>query len=167
LAKTKWKFWKGYLFGVLTTFALLITIATGVRELLKRAKPKLLDTKDCEAFVDSSEQTVEFKILLNNAGSKDCSVVNVELLWPDGLQAQLTSFKPPLPQTLLSGHTELLSVWGYCCLSKISGGVIQRDKLIVPPEQDTIEGTVSITFNTKNIIKQKISFILPVRKFKK
>ncbi len=161
MAKTDWKFWKGLFIGFLSTSALFITILVGINELSKKAKPQLLKVEDCFLQVDGL-QVVEFDLLVNNAGSKDCSVIGIDLIWPDKYKADLDSIKPPLPKTLLTGHTERIEVFGDCRpLEKSKEYGLIRKRWELPPDQNNVEGTIIIKFNTNDTITRKIIFPIP------
>ncbi len=163
MTERQWRFCEVVVVGGLTLLAVWIGMITDWLGLAKRAKPQLLEVRDCFAWVDGgkeSDQTVEFKLLVNNAGSKDCSIIGIDLVWPDGNIADLEGLRKSLPKTIPSGQAESLSIWGYCRPPKSLIGTIEREKIESPPEQTTLEGAIVIKFNTKHIIEKKITFTL-------
>jgi len=160
VAKIDWKFWKGFLFGALTLLALLVAIITGIAGLLNNADPQILAAQNCIIWAESNIQEVRFEILINNAGSKDISAISIDLVWPDGSNADIEGYKPPLPKTIPPGQTERIVIIGYCHPFDRFNGFARRGKLKLQPDQTTIEGTAVVKFNTKDIISKKITFTI-------
>ena len=146
-----WSFLGVFASGAATCFVLLRGAKT-IKDLWpSRAKPQLLEARNCCIFVAANEEYAEFDLLVNNAGSKDCSVLSVELRWPDGVSKDF-EYKPRLPITISPGRTERITVEGYA-LTKESFKFRSR------PKQRSVEATVVVKFNTDKDKKKKISFI--------
>ncbi|MGA1980414.1 MAG: hypothetical protein ABSG99_07645 [Sedimentisphaerales bacterium] len=157
---------------VVVSIASAITIILGAYTLLKDfiwGKPQLLNVENCFVSIpDAGEgKEIHFELLVNNAGSKDCSVISVNLEWPDGLNADLAwgaSSSTSLPTTIQVGHTERIKMsgldhkWHALNPDNPSDKWIPEGKLEIQPNQKSAEGTVIIGFNTGYVIKRKIAF---------
>lgn len=149
--------------GAATCFALLRG-ATLIKGLLpRRAKPQLLEAKNCNIRSANIVRDVNgkdvgvitafasFELLVDNAaGSKDCSVLSIELRLPDGVMTDFTC-EPCLPTTISPGRTEHITVRG------VSD---KGSRIKLQPKQHSVEATAVVKFNTGKIIKKKISFII-------
>ena len=147
MAKIDWKFWKGFIVGGLAVLALVIGIITDVAGVLKRAKPQILDAQNCHVRpFDAPEGYIDarFELLINNAGTKDCSLTSIDLTWPNGLDTELYV---SLPKTIPAGLTEKVAIEG-------------QGRLELKSNQTTAEATVRVEFNTKHVIKRKIIFTI-------
>jgi len=149
--------------GAATCFALLRG-ATLIKGLLpSRAKPRLLDAQNC--FIRSTNIVrdvngkdvgvitafASFELLVDNAaGSKDCSVLSIELNLPEGVITDFTC-KPCLPTTISPGRTEHIMARG------ISD---KGSRIKLQPKQHSVEAMAVVKFNTGKTIEKKISFII-------
>ena len=159
-----WSFWKAFSVGAVAMLVTVVTTLNGIAELKRRwsdkATPQLLDVQYCFIVVMPDFEEFWFELLVNNAGSKDCSVISTELILPNGDISMLV-FEPStsLPKTIVAGRTERIARKGQC------GGTTQygkcKGKLPRPalqPHQNSVEGTVAVRFNTGHIIKRKVNF---------
>jgi hypothetical protein len=161
---TNWEFLKVFGSGVIFASAVIFFFAKGIATLKSlwpnRAKPQLLDVQYCFIVIMPDFEQFWFELLVNNAGSKDCSVISAELMLPNGDISTLV-WEPStnLPKTILAGRTERITRKGQC------GGVEQygrcKGKLprpVLQPQNNSVEGTVAVKFNTGHIIKRKVNF---------
>jgi hypothetical protein len=156
-----WSFWKGFVSGAaLTALAFLRGVAAIKALWPNRAKPQVLDTQKCFIDISPAVVTVKFELLVNNAGSKDCSVVLVELMLPNGRFANLDrESSTTLPKTIAAGQTERITMWGWCGKpQELNLRPLSKERLALQPPQNSVEGTVVVKFNTKKIIKKKTIF---------
>jgi hypothetical protein len=137
-----WGFWKGYASGAISGIAVFWGGIKGVAELksfwLDRARPHLLKTEKCAV---NTAGVSYFELLINNSGLRDCSLVSIELTWPNGDVATL-GYEPStsLPKTIPAGLTERVIGCGNCT-------------------QNIGWGMLTLKFNTKKKpIKEKIKF---------
>jgi hypothetical protein len=161
-----WKFWQGFLAGAAAMIPTLFTVLKGIAELKSffsnQAKPQLLDVQNCRISIGSASETFHFELLVNNAGSKDCSVISVELKLPNGDISQFVWAKSTeLPKTIAAGQTERITRDGQC------GGVAQYGKYkvalqrpVLQSQKNFVEGTLTVKFNTNKIIKKKTTFTI-------
>ena len=173
-----WVFWKGFLSGAASVALVFLTLIKGIAALKSilpnRAKPQLLDIQNCCISIgpDTTFEPFWFELLVNNAGSKDCSVISVELRLPNGDISKLVwaSSSTRLPKTIAAGQTERITRNGQCggkaqygqC-SKPQGLNTSKERLALQPQQNSVEGTVVVKFNTKKIIEKKTIFMVTSR----
>ena len=158
-----WSFWKGFVSGAaLTSLVTVLKVPVLIKELWpRRAKPRLLDAKNCCILAFSGGEHVEFDLLVDNAGgTKDCSVISVELRCPNGVitdlnKAHLANFRyepsTQLPTTISAGRTERIIASGY---------TNKANRFKLQPKQHSVEATAVVKFNTGKTIEKKISFII-------
>jgi len=145
-----WWFWGLIAAGIAVSLKLL-NIATLIKSIWPdRAKPQLSDAQDCFVRVYKNCENASFDLLVDNAGSKDCSVISVELKYREGC---ITNFiyEPPLPMTISPGRTERIVVAGYA---------FEENRFKLQPEQQSVKATAFVKFNRGKIIEKKISFII-------
>ncbi len=156
----KLKFWKGFWTGIATILAIIGTVIGIIVGCLTifggHAKPQLLPPVNCAIRPEGNVQGVNFDLLVNNVGSKDCSVISIGLVWPDGREADLRRYEPSLPKKVSPGQTERIAVKGYCHKFDANDGV--WGKLKLQPNQLTTKGTAIVRFNTNKVIEQEITF---------
>jgi hypothetical protein len=158
------KFWKWFCVVALPfigiVFALHNDIIDCINVWLNQAKPQILDAQNCIARIILNNEEIHFELLVNNAGSKDCSVTSIDLTWPDGLSADLGNWpSTSLPKTIPAGTTEriIMHGWGH----KMKGqGFTPEGKLTLQPNQDSAEATVAVKFNTTQVIEKRITFVV-------
>ena len=153
-----WKYWKGFFAGIATAILVIFALIEGtakVKDLFTNpAEPQILDVQNCLIFPIVNNEDIRFELLVNNPGTKDCSIISIDLTWPDGLDAELFT---SLPKTIPAGLTEKVVIkgWGH----KMQG-FRSEGKLELQPDQTTAEATVTVKFNTKHIIRKKITFTI-------
>jgi hypothetical protein len=167
---SKWKSWEVFLTRVLAVIgAISIIIGTvkGGAELKEIfwANPQILNAQNCTCIVSASGEAIDFELLVNNPGSKNCSVIEVNLIWPDGLAANLDPDRgTSLPKTILPSSSETLKIrgWGHKThrASATDWSLIPEGKLVLKPNQTSVEATALVKFNTGHIAKKKIAFIV-------
>jgi hypothetical protein len=164
-----WVFWKGFLSGAASVALVFLTLIKGIAALKSilpnRAKPQLLDIQNCCISIgpDTTFEPFWFELLVNNAGSKDCSVISVELRLPNGDISKLVwaSSSTRLPKTIAAGQTERITRNGQC--GKPQGLNTSKERLALQPQQNSVEGTVVVKFNTNKIIEKKTIFTVTSR----
>lgn len=154
-----WLSWRVFFLVVILVFIALNRVFDFIGKVRaiwpSRANPQLLEVKNC--FVSSGNEAAWFDLLVDNTGSKDCSLILVELEWPNGAIADFEGPKPideprtPLPATILPGRTKRVIMLGF-----FHGA----NRLKLQPEQNSVEATVAVKFNTGQTIKKKITFII-------
>lgn len=140
---------------VVTTLLALLQIPLTIKYLSPdKPKPQILGAQ--EAIIFKGGRDFMLRLFVNNAGSKDCSVTKVSLVWPDGKNASISEYKLTLPQTIQAGTTKLLKISGDTY--ELIGGGKWEDK--IDTKLDTIEAEVGVTFNTNQIVKKTIIFTI-------
>jgi hypothetical protein len=108
----------------------------------KRAKLRFVRFEKC---LVNSFGFLDFDLLIDNSGSKDCSLIRVKLIWPNGSNANLSPDKStPLPKVIPAGLTERVIMHGDSHKSSF--------------EPNAIDGEVTLEFNTHKPIKKTIRF---------
>ncbi|MGA2916567.1 MAG: hypothetical protein ABSE89_11130 [Sedimentisphaerales bacterium] len=159
--KVDWKSWKVRLIGAVGMTAMIFGLIESVEHIFcSHAKPQLLDTQNCIVRIGGNSEEVHFELLVNNIGTKDCSLISIDLTWPDGLNADIGGLGheslTPLPKTIPAGSTERIKMSGSG--HKIREEGVWEGKLELKPNQKSVEATVVVKFNTGHIIKRKIIF---------
>jgi hypothetical protein len=157
---SKWKSWAVNVLAVIGAISLFFQVIKGGTELKEIfwTKPQISAIENCRVRPEGPEQQMEFELLVNNPDSKNVSIISVGLIWPDKHKAEIYKYKPELPMTIPAGQTIRIPVWGYCRELDVKKGV--RDKLELSKNQNVLEGTVAVRFNTNDISKKKITFPL-------
>ncbi|MBN2019245.1 MAG: hypothetical protein JW749_03360 [Sedimentisphaerales bacterium] len=160
----KLKFWKGFWTGIVTTLGTIATIIAIIVGCLTifggHAKPQILESQNCiiRPYDAGGGAEIRFELLINNSGSKDCSVTTVDLIWPNGLAAELGwESSTLLPKTIPPGVTERIKMRGR---DHKSPNGVDEGKLVLQPNQNSIEATVAVKFNTGHNIKKKITLTI-------
>ena len=147
LAKINWKFWKGFILGGLATLATVVVIITSVAGTFKRAKPQILAAKKCYIIrYDAPAEAIDAncELFIYNKGTKDCSVISIDLTWLNGSDIELDDM--PLPMIIPANSTKKVTIGG---CSKFE---------FRPERQTKTEATVKVEFDTKHICEKKITF---------
>ena len=108
--------------------------------------------------------TKQFELLVSNPGSKNCSIIEVNLIWPDGLIADLDTWGElitALPKTISPGSSEIIKMRGNGHkkhkASATDWTLIPEGKLVLQSTQTSVEATVLVKFNTGHIAKKRIT----------
>lgn len=150
-----WSFLGAFTAGAGVCFFLLKGAATIKALLPSRAKPKLLESQNCSI---RNGQTVRFDLLVDNAGSKDCAIISMELQWPNGRFADLEyEGSTPFPKAIPAERTERVKVYGIC-VETPEGQILK--KLELDPSQTSIKGKVKVRFNTNKILDKDVIFTI-------
>ena len=122
----------------------------------KKAKPNILDAKNCSVKVSENAETIWFELLVSNVGSTGCAIVDIGLEWPSGAYAELGyEGSTPLPFNISSDQTEKVVVYGF---SHKRCGCGPACRLKIGRKDKTIPGKVTVRFNTNYNIKKRIIF---------
>ncbi len=163
------KYWKAFLTGAAATILTIFAIIKGGEELKEIfwTNPQILNAQNCTCAAWEGGETINFELLVNNPGSKNCSVIEVNLIWPDGLAADLDTWGERithLPKTIAPGSSEIVKMSGYGHkrhkASATDWSLIPEGKLVLRPDQNSVEATALVKFNTGYIAKKKIDFIV-------
>ena len=143
---SEWSFWKGFFSGVaLTSLVALLKGAALIKSLWPmRAKPQILEAQNCNIPPLSGADKFIFDLLVNNAGSKNCSVISVELRYQECSLTQLI-YEPSLPSKISPGQTVRITTYGY---------TDKTNRFKLQPKQQTFEATALVKFNTNKIIQK-------------
>ena len=149
-----WTLWGAFSAGVGVCFAGLKG-AVVIKSLLpSKAKPQLSEPEDCFIFPTKGVYGIgklSFDLLVDNSkGSKSCSLMSVELKFPDGVVTDFV-YKPGLPTTISAGQTERVN---------ISGDSHKANGFELLPDNTAVEATAVAKFNSKKTIEKKITFII-------
>lgn len=129
----------------------------GILSLLhKKAKPKILDAKNCSVKVSGNTETIWFELHVSNVGSTGCAIVDIGLEWPSGAYAELgCEGSTPLPFNILPDQTERVVVLGF---SHKRNGIGPVCRLKIGRKAKTVAGKATVRFNTNHRIKKRITF---------
>ena len=149
-AKSKWD-WKVFVKNVLAIIG-AISIILGTIKLCMELKevfwanPQIVNAKNCRCDVFETGEQINFELLINNPGSKNCSIMEVNLIWPNELAADsdIQIITPQFPETIPTGSSEIIRMTGY--------GHNNR--------KVSAEATVLVKFNTGYIAKKKITLMI-------
>ena len=122
----------------------------------KKAKPNILDAKNCSVKVSENDETIWFELLVSNVGSTGCAIVDIGLEWASGAYAELgCEGSTPLPFNILPDQTERVVVYGF---SHKRYGFGPACRLKIGQKDKTIAGKATVRFNTNYNIKKRIIF---------
>ena len=172
---SKWKSLEVFLTKALVVIGAITLIFGAIKGCVELkeilwANPQISDAQNCFVFIpDAGEgKDICFELLVNNPSSKDCSIISIDLTWPDGLNADLEwgGLSTILPKTIPAYQTEKIKISGldhkWRELNPDTPGdkLIPEGKLELRPNQKSTEATVVVKFNTGYIAKKKITFIV-------
>lgn len=129
----------------------------------KRAKPKVLSIEKCLITIGNFfpgpffQEKIVFELLIGNDGSKECSVIWIDLiLLPSGQKAELdlTSLPINIPVNL----PVKISIKGFCSKPQKSHGVDKKLTSGISAEQKTVETAIIIKFKNADTINESKTF---------
>ena len=95
------------LFGV---FWLIKKLAETKSVLPKRAKPRLLDAQNCK--INKDLITAGCDLLIDNVGSKNCSIISIDLVILEKLKVDFFNARTTLPKSISIDSTERIEFFG-------------------------------------------------------
>ena len=166
-----WEFWKGFASGAAIVLAIVFWLAKGIAaiESILPKRPKLkIEVKDCSIAIGRFPawfwgEKVQFILLVNNTGSRNCSVTSVKLILPDRNFADLKAGKSTtLPLLVSTDKPEEIRMCGLCRKwEKLNDANDVPKRPDMFPKQDSIEATILININTKkHPIKRLATFAI-------